>query len=152
MAQIIRKVLVPGVSEKVVFKIVETISEALVQNAKDEFGDTFNFKTDLRINEKRGYVESFVRFWPYKYDFIWKIHRSADGVEVALDARTGGSWYDFLFDMHDKLNRLVFTQWSALLNFCMGYLTAMTYRGGGQAKEHIRSAKARMRETVTKKR
>lgn len=152
MTQIIRKVMVPNIPEKVLLRSIELISEALIKDAKDNF----KAKTDLRVAEEKGYIEAYVAFFPYRYDFIWNISRNQRGFDVTLDARTSGKWHEFLFDMDTKLQNLVMTQWSALLNFCMGYITASTYSAGSRIspREHITRAKAGLAEKkpVMKKR
>jgi hypothetical protein len=147
MVQVVRKVIIPGISERVIVRAIEVISDALIRDAKENFGSAPTFKTDLRISEQKGYVESFVQFWPYRYDFIWRVKAVPGGHEVTFDARTGGSWYEFLFDIKGKLLLLVNSQWSALLNFAMGYLTATAPKGHLKApKKHIAAARARLRE------
>lgn len=145
MVQVVRKVIIPGISDRVIVRAIEVISDALIRDAKENFGGSPSFKTDLRISEQKGYVESFVSFWPYRYDFIWKVKAVPGGHEVTFDARTGGSWYEFLFDIKGKLLMLVNSQWSALLNFSMGYLTASaSKRSAGAPKKHIAAARARL--------
>jgi hypothetical protein len=144
MTQIVRKVTVPGVPEKVIIRSIEMISEALVRDAEEQFKAI----TDTRVSEDTGYVEAYVAFFPYQYDFIWKVAKGTKGYDVTLDARTAGRWYEFVFDMDTKLQNLVMTQWSALLNFCMGYVTAATYstRHKVSPQEHIRRARAGLSE------
>ncbi|MBI1973543.1 hypothetical protein HYS54_01905 [Candidatus Micrarchaeota archaeon] len=141
MVQTIRRVRVTGVPRLVVLRAVESIGLALIADAKQRFGSS-GFKSDLRVDEKRGYVESFIKFWPYKYDFIWRVEGEKQ-LNVTLDCRTGGSWYEFAFDIAQKARTLTESQWSALLNFCMGYLTAGAVAKGGvkQARKHITRAK-----------
>ena len=91
-------------------------------------------------------IESYVQFFPYKYDFIWKITPDRLGYEVVLDARTPGKWRDSLFNMDDKLEKLVDTQWSALVNFFHGYLTALAYKSKASAKGRIAKTKKRLKE------
>lgn len=143
--RIVRKVVVPISSKEMIVKVIEFISDALTADAKKKYGKAYKFKTDTRFVGENA-IESYVQFFPYKYDFIWKINRDSLGYEVVLDARTPGKWRDSLFGMDDKLGNLVDTQWSALVNFFHGYLTALTYKTKTPTKAHISKTKKRLRE------
>jgi hypothetical protein len=144
--RIVKRVIIPGVSKVMIAKVIEFISEALLADAKKQFSKSYKFKTAIRpVGENA--IETFIQFFPYKYDFIWKINDAKPGYEVVLDARTPGRWRDVLFDMDVKLQGLVDTQWSALTNFFHGYLTAIALRGSGKSpRAHIVGTKKRLRE------
>lgn len=141
--RIIKRVIIPGVPKEMIVKLIEFISEALIADAKQKFGRAYRFKTDMRAVGSNA-IETYVQFFPYKYDFIWKINQDKLGYEVVLDARTPGKWRDSLFGMDEKLKWLVATQWSALVNFFHGYLTALTV--------HSKKASPKSRISKTKKR
>lgn len=143
MVQIVRRVVIPELPRDVVFRAVEIVAETLVADAKKNIK---NSKTNLRANEKNGYVESFIQFFPYKYDFIWRIEKARGGYEVTLDARTQGKWYESFLDVVPKMDNLVNTQWSALLNFSIGFITAKTYKKTG-AREKIAGAREMIEKT-----
>ncbi len=143
--RIVKKVIIPAVPREMIARVIEFISEALVIDAKARFGRSYGFKTSIRPVGNNA-IESYVQFFPYKYDFIWKINADRLGYEVVLDARTPGKWRDSLFAMDDKLAKLVDTQWSALVNFFHGYLTALACRTKTPAKGHISKTKKRLKE------
>ena len=142
--RIVRKVIVPGVPREMIGQVIESISETLAENAKKNFSNALRFKTDIRMVGNNA-LESYVQFFPYKYDFIWKVNRDELGYEITLDARTPGKWRDALFGMDKKLEELVETQWSAFLNFCHGYLTALAYKRKGGSKRHVKSARKKLK-------
>lgn len=143
--RIVRRVIVPITSKETVVRVIEFISDALVEDAKKKYGKTYGFKTDIRpVGENA--IESYVQFFPYKYDFIWKITRDKMGYEVALDARTPGKWRDSIFGMDEKLQRLVDTQWSALVNFFHGYLTALALSAKSLPKGGLKKARRKLKE------
>lgn len=144
--RIIKKVIIPTVPREMIARVVEFISEALMMDAKARFGKSYGFKTSMRPVGNNA-IESYVQFFPYKYDFIWKITPDKLGYEVVLDGRTPGKWRDSLFAMDDKLEKLVDTQWSALVNFFHGYLTALALKTPkGSAKGRISKTKKRLKE------
>lgn len=143
--RIVKRVIVPGVQKEMIVRLIEFISEALVEDAKSRFGKAYGFKTDVR-EVKPNAIETYVQFFPYKYDFIWKINEDKQGFEVVLDARTPGRWRDVLFNMDEKLERLVDTQWSALVNFFHGYLTALAIHSKKAPKSSLRAAKQKLKE------
>jgi len=144
--RIVKRVIVPITSKEMIVKVIEFISDALTADAKQKYGKAYRFKTDTRFVGENA-IESYVQFFPYKYDFIWKINRDSLGYEVVLDARTPGKWRDSLFSMDEKLNGLVDTQWSALVNFFHGYLTALAFRSSkGLPKSHIRKTRRKLKE------
>jgi len=142
--RIVKKVIIPAVPREMIGRVVEFISEALITDAKARFGNAYRFKTSVRA--MGNVIESYVQFFPYKYDFIWKITPDKLGYEVVLDARTPGKWRDSLFSMDDKLEKLVDTQWSALVNFFHGYLTALAFKASKKSpKAHISRARKRLK-------
>jgi len=144
--RIVKKVIIPAVPREMIVRVIEFISEALIIDAKARFGRSYGFKTSIRPVGNNA-IESYVQFFPYKYDFIWKINADRLGYEVVLDGRTPGKWRDSLFAMDDKLAKLVDTQWSALVNFFHGYLTALAYKSKkASAKGHISKTKKRLKE------
>jgi hypothetical protein len=144
--RIVKRVIVPITSKEMIVKVIEFISDALTADAKQKYGKSYKFKTDTRFVGENA-IESYVQFFPYKYDFIWKINRDSLGYEVVLDARTPGKWRDSLFGMDEKLNGLVDTQWSALVNFFHGYLTALAFRSSKSLpKGHIRKTRRKLKE------
>jgi hypothetical protein len=144
--RIVKRIVVPITSKEMIVKVIEFISDALTADAKERYGKAYRFKTDTRFVGENA-IESYVQFFPYKYDFIWKINRDSLGYEVVLDARTPGKWRDSLFGMDEKLNGLVDTQWSALVNFFHGYLTALAYRSSKSSpKGHIRKTRRKLKE------
>lgn len=147
MARLARKAVIEGVPRNVLLRLVEVICDGLVEDARQNFGKLFNFRTNTRVDEKKGVVEAYLQFLTFKYDFLWKIAPHARGFEVALDARTPGSWYEFLYDTPAKLARLVDVQWSALVNFSAGFVTGescVKFRGRA-LKEKIRKTRVGMR-------
>lgn len=147
MAQIIKRVFIPRISDKVLVKLIEVISEALIRDAKENFGSAPTFSTRLRVDEKRRMVNCRIYFWPYSYNFGWILRKEGNGHEVVLNASTDGKWYEWIFDAKGKLIEVTNTLWSALLNFSMGYLTALAYeRAPRGAKRYIKAAKAGIRE------
>lgn len=163
--RILRKAHVKGVPDGMLFHIIESISENMIEDAKKRFGDMPGFKYDLVLKPKKGYIECFIKSSPYKYDFIWEITRkNTHSHYVMLDARTPGPTRDFLFGMGKKLEDLVNTQWSALINFCVGFVSGYSYgdfvtpvrkrekkkpkkkRKTASGKGHIRRARRKVRE------
>lgn len=143
--RIVKRVIVPIDSKEMIVRVVEFISDALIADAKTRFGNAYRFKTSKRLVGDNA-IEAYIQFFPYQYDFIWKIAKDKLGYEVALDARTPGKWRDSLFSMDDKLQGLVDTQWSALVNFFHGYLTALALKNKHPAKAHIAKTKKRLKE------
>lgn len=156
--RIIKKVDIKNVPDGMIFHIIESISENMMDDAKRNFGDTPGFKKALVIYPKKGYIECFIKFPPYKYDFIWNVEKkSAFEHVVSLDARTSGGFSDYLFGMREKLGSLADTQWSAFLNFCVGFVSGVTYEdfvsrkvgkgvGGKAHRTHIKKAWSKVRE------
>lgn len=147
MARLVRKAVIEGVPRDVTMRAVEIICDNLVEDARQNFGRFINFRTDTRVNEEKGIIEAYLQFLTFKYDFIWHVAQHAKGFEVTLDARTPGSWYEFIYDTPAKLARLVDVQWSALVNFSAGFVTGesyMRFRGKG-LKERIKKAKPKAR-------
>jgi len=125
--RITKKVIVPNVPKEVIMRIIEFTSEALIDDAKRNFGESFKFKTHMNLQGDT--LETYIQFFPYKYDFLWKINKAKLGYEIVLDARSPGKWRDSLFGMGEKLKGLADTQWSAIVNFFHGYLTALAAKG-----------------------
>jgi len=144
--RIVKRVIVPVVPREMLFRLIEFISQALTEDAREKFGKSYKFKIHVR-SVGQSAIETYIQFFPYKYDFIWKVNRDKIGYEVVLDARTPGKWTDALLNADKKLENLVDSQWSAFLNFCHGYLTALAYHASKRLpKKHIKKSKQRLRE------
>lgn len=143
MARIVRKANIEGVPRDVLMRVVEVVCDGLVEDARQNFGRSFNFKTDTRVNEERGTIEAYLQFLTFKYDFLWQVSPKGKAFEVTLDARTPGSWYEFIYDVPSKLSRLTDVQWSALVNFTAGFVTGEGYARfrGKYPKEKIKKAR-----------
>ena len=143
--RVIKRVIVPA-SKQMIIKVIEFISGVLTDDAKQKYGRAYGFKTHVR-HLGGSTVETYVQFFPYKYDFIWKINPNKLGYEVVLDARTSNKWAAALFGMDRKLAELSDTQWSAFVNFFHGYLTALAFNASGKSpKAHISKARKKLKE------
>ena len=54
--RIVKKVIVPNVPKEVIMKIIEFTSEALIDDAKRNFGESFKFKTHMNLISQDRYV------------------------------------------------------------------------------------------------
>lgn len=131
MARIERVGVFNEVPRNVIFGVIEVISNGLLSDANSKLKNTLGFRTDLNISENA--VETVVKFFPYRYHFRWEITENEKGRFVRLVGRTPGRFWEPLLDMNFKLESIIDTQWAALTNFSIGYMTAQ--RGSSGKKE-----------------
>jgi hypothetical protein len=131
MARIERVGVFNEVPKNVLFGVIEVISNGLLDDAKSKLKNTLGFKTDFNISENA--IETIVKFFPYRYHFRWEITENEKGRFIRLVGRTPGRFWEPLLDMNFKLESIIDTQWAALTNFSIGYMTAQ--RGFKSRKE-----------------
>jgi hypothetical protein len=135
------------VPKNVILHAIESISAGLIEDAKSKFGKEYGFKSELKVRESKGLVECRVFIPPYDYNFRWLVAPEEKGFLVTFIGFTPGHWYEFLFKMKSKLRDLVKTQWSALINFGVGFVTASYYSKKGKVapREHIKKARQKVK-------
>jgi len=139
-----------GISKDVILGAIESISEALIDDAKSRYGNEYGFYSSMSLKGTEGIVFCEIKFFPYDYKFKWLVEEEKGGVLVTFVATTGNKWYDFLFNMGDKLQRLIDPQWSAMINFGIGFITAESYfkiKKKTPVRKHVVAAKKK----ITKK-
>ena len=112
-----------GVPQEVIEKAIDGISENLAYDAKQRFGNV-----TVKRRARKGFIELYLSFPGYEYDFGWHLRKLDGHVDVGLDARTRGKWYEPMLGTPAKLDNLVETQWSALVNFCLGFVFGESMR------------------------
>ncbi|MCD6414145.1 MAG: hypothetical protein J7L23_00770 [Candidatus Diapherotrites archaeon] len=157
MAELKKQAHFKDIPKIVVLHAIESISAALIQDAKYNYGREFGFDSSLEMKEAQGLVESSVKFFPYTYNFRWLVAPDEGGYLVTFIGKTPGSWWEFLYSMDKKLDNLMETQWAALINFGIGYLTAKYYTKSVKSpgptsppKEHIKKARNKLVQKIGK--
>ncbi len=149
-----REVFIEGVPKDIIFHAIEMINEALINDAKNKFRNYQNFSAKLIADKKVDRIASEINFSMYNYSFEWILSNEREGILVTLMSKTPGKWWESLFDMETKLNNLTDTMWSALYNFSIGFVTAVSYIKFKKkpAKAHVRGARKKITERSRKKR
>ncbi len=134
-----------GIPRKAVLRAIESISEGLMEDARYKYGKEAGFESEIDVNEKEGIVETKVKIFPYEYNFRWLFSDEDEGFLVTLVGRTGGKWYEFLLPAAKNLRGLMDTQWSALLNFGIGFLFGSSFTEG-EEKKQLKKAKKKVKK------
>jgi hypothetical protein len=141
---------VHDVPRDVLLHAIEAISEGLIQDAKYNFGREAGFGSKLLVKEDDGVVFCEVKFVPYDYRFKWLVEpEKAGGSTVTFIGQTPDRWWEWFTREEEKLKGIMETQWSAFLNFGIGYVTSNYYhKHKGKplpARVHIRRAALRVK-------
>ena len=142
---------IKGIPKEVILHAIESISKALIADARANYGKEAGFKTSLNIDLKKGTVDTEVNFVPYNYKFRWLVSPEAGGLLVTLVGRSKGVLREILLNTRDKLNGLMETQWAAMLNFSIGFLSGTYYskygaKPVGTTKKHIEKAHKKVKK------
>jgi len=121
MAVVERLGIFSELPKNVVLGAIHVISSSLLQDASTRLKGT-GLKTDLKTEED--FVETIVKYFPYHYHFRWELEEKNGNKYVKLRGKTPGRFWEPLFEMNFKLESVVDTQWAALTNFAIGYMTA----------------------------
>lgn len=153
MAEIKKQAHFKDMPKTVILHSIESISAALIQNARYNFGKEYGSETFLDVDEQQGIVESRITFFMYDYQFRWLVAKEENGYLVTFIGKTPGGIMDLLLSRGEKLGNLMDTMWAALINFGVGYLTAKYYSKSVKAKsptrpprEHIKKAKDKLKQ------
>ena len=138
-----RQVTIKDIPKNVLMHAIASISEGLVLDARANYGREWGFKNRIEVLEDKGLVFCEVVFIPYDYKFKWLISNEKNGLLVTFIGGTPGKWYELLYNANFKVTSIVDTQWSAFVNFCVGYLTAKYYAKKKRVhpREHIAAAR-----------
>jgi len=141
-----RQVQVKEIPKSVLMHAIASITEGLVLDARANYGTEYGFKNKIEILEDQGIIFCEVAFIPYDYKFKWLVAKEKEGYLITLIGGTPGKWYEFVYNSDFKITNLVDTQWSAFVNFCVGFLTAKYYAKGKKVhpKHHIIAAKKKI--------
>ena len=158
MAQYKEQAHVHNVPREMILSSIEAISAGMVQDARYNFGREAGYSSQLLVNEEDGIVFCEVKFIPYDYKFRWLVEKEKDGFLVTFIGSTPESMLEFMTQQGQKLRGLVDTQWSAFVNFHLGFVTCDYYyrnrRGKAKnkpAKHHIRKAASKIKKRTRHK-
>ena len=141
MTQYKEQAHVKDIPQTVVIHAIEAICEGMIQDARYNFGREAGYSSQLLVKEDEGLIYCEVRFIPYDYKFRWLVEKEKDGFLVTIVGSTPKPWFEFMTQQGEKLRGLVDTQWSAFVNFSIGYVTCVHYKPRqGTARGHIRHA------------
>ncbi|MCD4739978.1 hypothetical protein K8R43_02155 [archaeon] len=153
MAEVKKQAHFRDVPKTVILHAIESISAALIQDAKYNFGKEYGFDSELELNEKQGMVECKTHFIFYTYEFRWLVSPEEGGFLVTFIGKTPGGISDYVFSRKRKLESLMDTQWAALINFGVGYLTAKYYTKSIKSpaktkppRHHIEKAQGKLKQ------
>ena len=153
MTQYKEQAHVQNVPKEVIIHSIEAISEGLIQDARYNYGREAGYGSQLLVNEKEGLVFCEVKFVPYNYRFRWLVEKEKNGFLVTFVGSTPDPWFEFLTRQGEKLRGLMDTQWSAFINFGIGFVTCDYYYKNRRSKaknkpvrEHIKKARAKIKK------
>ncbi|MCK4327362.1 MAG: hypothetical protein KAW41_02695 [Candidatus Diapherotrites archaeon] len=153
MTQYKEQAHVHNIPKEMILHSIEAISAGMVQDARYNFGREAGYSSQLLVNERDGLVFCEVKFIPYDYSFRWLVEKEAKGHMVTFVGSTPDTWFEFMTQQGDKLRGLVDTQWSAFVNFGIGFVTCDYYYKNVKSKaktrparEHIKKAAKRVKK------
>lgn len=158
MTQYKEQAHVKNVPKQVILHAIEAICEGMIQDARYNYGREAGYGSQLLVKEDEGIVFCEVKFIPYDYRFRWLVEKEKDGFLVTFIGSTPNPWFEFLTRQSEKLRGLVDTQWSAFINFGIGFVTCDYYYKNLKAKaktrparEHIKKARGKVKKRKRKK-
>jgi len=158
MTQYKEQAHVHDMPKEVILHAIEAICAGMVQDARYNFGKEAGYASQLLVNEEEGLVFCEVRFIPYQYQFRWLVEKEKAGFLVTFVGSTPNPWFEFLTRQSEKLRGLVDTQWSAFVNFGIGFVTCDYYYKNVKSKaktrparEHIKKAAKRVKKRSPKR-
>ncbi|MFC2174250.1 hypothetical protein ACFLQ2_00065 [archaeon] len=153
MTQYKEQAHVRDISKEVILHAIEAICAGMIQDARYNFGREAGYSSQLLVKEDEGLVFCEVKFIPYDYRFRWLVEKEKDGYLVTFVGSTPNPWFEFLTRQSEKLRGLVDTQWSAFVNFGIGFVTCNYYYKNVHSKaktkaprEHIKKAATRVKK------
>ncbi len=134
------------IPKQILVYAIEAVGESLIEDARLNYGHEAGFNASITVKGKEGVVIYEVRFTPYAYTFKWLVAEEDDGHLVTFIGSVPDTWYEFATQSREKLKGLVDTQWAAMLNFGIGFVTADYYAKAKTmpAKKHIAKAKSKV--------
>ncbi len=134
------------IPKQILVYAIEAIGESLIEDARLNYGHEAGFNASITVKGKEGVVIYDVRFVPYSYTFKWLVAEEEDGHLVTFIGSAPDRWFEFVTQSREKLRGLVDTQWAAMLNFGIGFVTADYYSKAKRthAKKHIAKAKGKV--------
>jgi hypothetical protein len=139
---------IKNIPQQILVYAIEAIGESLIEDARLNYGHEAGFNASITVKGKEGVVIYNVRFMPYNYTFKWLVAPEEDGFLVTFIGSVPNRWFEFVSQSREKLRGLMDTQWAALLNFGIGFVTANYYaKGKGEhAKTHVARAKEHIKK------
>ena len=153
MTQYKEQAHVEGIAKQVIIHSIEAICEGLVQDARYNYGREAGYGSQILVKEDEGIVFCEVKFVPYDYRFRWLVEKDKEGFLVTFVGSTPDTWFEFLTRQGEKLRGLMDTQWSAFINFGIGFVTCDYYfkeqtttKKKAPARVHIKKAAKKVKK------